>query len=161
MIEYSPWIAKTLENVIYFTIRLYRTLMIIFWTWIFKIKIHIKIHITQQASFTMRTSIYGNIFRVNDPLCGNSPVSSLHKGQWRGSLVFLFYLRLNKRLSKQSRCRWFETPLCSLWRHCNAWLLIGWHLWCQPIKGRVWNVMLIEMAFNMKVLSNPWSKTQL
>ena len=28
--------------------------------------------------------------------------------------------RLNKRLSKQSRCRRFETPWCSLWRHCNA-----------------------------------------
>ena len=31
-----------------------------------------------------------------------------------------FDLRLNKRLSKQSRRRWFETPSCSLWRHCNA-----------------------------------------
>ena len=32
-----------------------------------------------------------------------SAVNSLHKGQWRGALMFLFYLRLNKRLSKQSR----------------------------------------------------------
>ena len=24
--------------------------------------------------------------------------------------LWFFYLRLNKRLSKQSRCRWFETP---------------------------------------------------
>ena len=30
-----------------------------------------------------------------------------------------FDLRLNKWLSKQSRCRWFETTSCSLWRHCN------------------------------------------
>ena len=29
--------------------------------------------------------------------------------------------RLNKRLSKHSICRWFETLSCSLWRHCNAW----------------------------------------
>ena len=32
---------------------------------------------------------------------------------------------LNKRLSKQSIRRWFETPSCSLWRHCNgtcAWI---------------------------------------
>ena len=29
-------------------------------------------------------------------------------------------LRLNKRFSKQSRHRWFETPSCSLWRHCNG-----------------------------------------
>ena len=28
-------------------------------------------------------------------------------------------LRLIKRLSKQSRGWWFETPLCPLWRHCN------------------------------------------
>ena len=32
----------------------------------------------------------------------------------------LFYLRLNKRLSKQSWGWWFETPSCSLWRHCNV-----------------------------------------
>ena len=30
-----------------------------------------------------------------------------------------FYLRLNKRLSKQSRRQWFETPSRSLWRRCN------------------------------------------
>ena len=29
-----------------------------------------------------------------------SPMYSLHKGQWRGALVFLFYLRLNKRWTK-------------------------------------------------------------
>ena len=37
-----------------------------------------------------------------------------------------FDLRLNKRLSKQSRHRWFETPSCSLWRHFND---IGTYLW--------------------------------
>ena len=31
-----------------------------------------------------------------------------------------FDLRLNKRLSKQSRHLWFETPSHSLWRHCNT-----------------------------------------
>ena len=31
-----------------------------------------------------------------------------------------FTLRLNKQLSKQSIRRWFETPSCSLWRHCNG-----------------------------------------
>ena len=30
-----------------------------------------------------------------------------------------FDLRLNKRLSKQSRRRWSEKPSSSLWRHCN------------------------------------------
>ena len=31
-----------------------------------------------------------------------------------------FDLCLNKRLSKQSKRRWFVTPLPSSWRHCNA-----------------------------------------
>ena len=31
-----------------------------------------------------------------------------------------FELGLNKRLSKQSRWRWFETPSRSSWRHCNV-----------------------------------------
>ena len=30
-----------------------------------------------------------------------------------------FDLCLNKRLSKQSCCWWFETPSLPLWRHCN------------------------------------------
>ena len=30
-----------------------------------------------------------------------------------------FDLHLNKRLRKQSWGWWFETPWCSLWRHCN------------------------------------------
>ena len=38
-----------------------------------------------------------------------------HKGQWRGALICAW-----TRLSKQSRCRWFETPSHSLWRHCNV-----------------------------------------
>ena len=29
-------------------------------------------------------------------------------------------LHLNKQLGEQSRRRWFETPLRSLWRHCNV-----------------------------------------
>ena len=48
-----------------------------------------------------------------------SPVNSPHKGQWRGALM-IFYLRLNKRLSKQSWGWWFETLSRSLWRHRNA-----------------------------------------
>ena len=46
-----------------------------------------------------------------------------------------------KRLSKQSRRRWIETPSCSLWRHCNneyASEIIGsgnglWHVCHQAI----------------------------
>ena len=61
-------------------------------------------------------------FSAQLALCaGNSsvPVNSPHKGQWRGALMFFFYLRLNKRLSKQPWGWWFETPSWSLWRHFN------------------------------------------
>ena len=48
------------------------------------------------------------------------PANSAHKGQWHEALLF-FYLRLNQQLSKQWRRRWFETPSCSVWRHCNEY----------------------------------------
>ena len=43
-----------------------------------------------------------------------SPVNSPHRGQWRGAWVL--YLHLDRRLSKQSRRWWFETPSRPLWR---------------------------------------------
>ena len=49
-----------------------------------------------------------------------SPVTSPHKGQLRGALIFFFDLRLNKRLSKQSWGWWFETQSRPLWRHSNG-----------------------------------------
>ena len=36
------------------------------------------------------------------------------------SFDVLFDLRLNKRLSKQSRGWWFDTLSCPLWRQCNG-----------------------------------------
>ena len=53
-----------------------------------------------------------------------SPVESHRKGQWRGDFGIFFGLPLNKWLSKQWRRRWFETPLCSLWRHCK-WIFFS------------------------------------
>ena len=53
---------------------------------------------------------------------GNSPVpGELHSQRpvTRSFDVF-FDLRLNKRLSTQSRYWWLETPWSSLWRHCNV-----------------------------------------
>ena len=54
-----------------------------------------------------------------------SPVNSPHKGQWRGALMFFFYLRLNKRLRKQSWGWWFETPSRPSWHHRNGKLAIA------------------------------------
>ena len=56
---------------------------------------------------------------------GNSPVSGEFPAQRPVTRSFDVYfdLRLNKRLSKQSWGWWFETPSCSLWRHCNVLVL--------------------------------------
>ena len=56
-------------------------------------------------------------------LCaGNSAVTGEFPAQRPVTRSFdvLFDLRLNKRLSKQSRGQWFDMPLGSLWRHCNV-----------------------------------------
>ena len=55
-------------------------------------------------------------------LCaGNSPVTGEFPTQRPETRSFdvLLDLRLNKCLSKQPWGWWSETPLCSLWRHCN------------------------------------------
>ena len=71
----------------------------------------------------MMTSSNGNIFRVTFTLW----VEFI--GDWRIPLTkasdpelwcFLWSAPEKKRLSKQSRRRWFETPSCSLWHHCNG-----------------------------------------
>ena len=61
------------------------------------------------------------------------------------SFDVFFDLRLNKRLSKQPWGWWFETPSCSLGRHCNVyslwklWMLIP-HLrdWMRPWRRLLW-----------------------
>ena len=70
----------------------------------------------------MMTSSNGNIFRVTGPLWEESTDHRwipLTKPVTRSFDVF-FDLRLNKRLIKQSRRRWFETPSRLLWRHRNV-----------------------------------------
>ena len=77
-----------------------------------------------QGGRIMMTSPNGNIFRVTGHLCGEftgqRPVTR--------SFDVFFHLHLNERLSKQSWGWWFETPSCSLWRHCNdrSYRLIPW-----------------------------------
>ena len=56
-------------------------------------------------------------------LCaGNSPVTGEFPSQRPVTRSFdvFFDLRLDKRLSKNSRRRWFETQSRSFWRHCNV-----------------------------------------
>ena len=64
----------------------------------------------------------GNISRVTGPLRGEFtghrwiPRTKASDAElW----CFCFFLRLNKRLSKQWWGWWFETPSRPLWRYCN------------------------------------------
>ena len=68
------------------------------------------------------TSSNGNIFRVTGPLCGEFTGPGefpTQRAVTRNFDVF-FDLRLNKRLSKQPRGWWFETPSWSFWRQCHV-----------------------------------------
>ena len=69
----------------------------------------------------MMASSNGNIFRVTGPLCGEftGPGEFPSQRLVTRSFDVFFDLRLNKRLSKQPRCWWFETLSWSLWRHRN------------------------------------------
>ena len=71
----------------------------------------------------MMTSSNGNFFRVTGPLWREStghrwiPFTKARDAEW----WCFFDLRLNKRLNKQPRRRWFETPSHPLWRDCNKY----------------------------------------
>ena len=69
----------------------------------------------------MMMSLNGNNSALLALCEGNSPITGEFTSQRPVTRSFdvFFYLRLNKRLRKPSRHRWFETPLCSIWRHCN------------------------------------------
>ena len=92
---------------------------------------------------------------------GNSPVPGEFPSPRPVTRSFdiFFDLWLNKRLSKQSWGWWFETPSCSLWRHCNVacqlvrlreWLMVMWQACIYiesvlPIRGDTqvpWNMQL-------------------
>ena len=53
---------------------------------------------------------------VSSPVIGEFPTQ--RPVTW--SFEVFFDLRRNKLLNKQSWGLWFETPSCSLWRHCNG-----------------------------------------
>ena len=82
-------------------------------------------------SITVMTPLNGNKSGLL-ALCGGTP--SVTDGfpssqrQVTHSFDVFFDLRLNKRLSKQSRRLWFETPSPSLWLHCND-IYLTWTSW--------------------------------
>ena len=94
---------------------------------------------------TMMTSLNGSIetFSALLTLCaGNSPVTGELPTQRPVTRSFdvVYDLRLNQLLSKQWRCRWFETPTCPLWRHCNAYMN-------RRLSG-VWKTLMSSLMFS-------------
>ena len=99
-------------------------------------------------SHYIMTASDGNIFRVTGSLWGEStgyrwiPLTKASDAK-----IWYFYLRLNKRLSKQSRRRWFETPSRSLWRHYN----VG-----DPVMVRIicwkWTISVSRLSHGKHVL---------
>ena len=75
------------------------------------------------------------------PVCeGNPPVTGRFPSQWPVTRFVVFFdLRMNKRLSKQSRSRWFETPLRSLWCHCNFFSRSRQTFWMTSSVSQIWH----------------------
>ena len=96
-------------------------------------------------------------------LCaGNSPATGEFPAQRPVTRSFdvFFDLRMNKRLSKQSWGWWFETPSCSIWRHCNAgkiisiaWFLIFWRLICLCRQDIIGHDLIGQRAWHRAWLS--------
>ena len=83
--------------------------------------------LSTSRSGSMMTSSNGHLFCVTGLLWGESTGHRWIPSQRPVTQSFdvFFDLRLNKQLSKQWRRRWFETPLCSSWRHCNVRINTG------------------------------------
>ena len=66
----------------------------------------------EKSVLCMMTSSNGNIFGVTGHLCGEFPVNSPHKGQWRGALMFsLICAWINS---------WANNREAGDWRHHRA-----------------------------------------
>ena len=65
----------------------------------------------------MMAASNGNVFRVPSPLWREFTGHRWIPFTKTSDVDVFFNLRLNKRLSKPSRRRWFQTPSRSLWRH--------------------------------------------
>ena len=83
------------------------------------------------------------------PVIGDFP----SQRQVTQSFAVLFDLRLNKRLSKQSRRMWFETPSSSLWRHCHANITGIW-----SSNELVWFEQRGDISVLAGVLPHNWSR---
>ena len=73
------------------------------------------------------------------------------------SFGVFFDLRLNKRSNKQSWGSWFETPSCSLWRHCNDPACI-WSTWGPSITILVYTYAYVSASIRGHLMDSyrPW-----
>ena len=80
-------------------------------------------HVYFTGTVCMMTSSNGDISALLAICAGNSPVPGEFPAQRPVTRSFDVFsdLRLNKRLSKQSRGCWFETLSRPLWRHRNVY----------------------------------------
>ena len=85
----------------------------------------------------MMTLSNGSISALLALCAENSPVPGEFPSQRPVTQSFdaFFDLRLNKRLSKQSRGWWFETLSRPLWRHRNVYLIGPWWRYMVSIKA--------------------------
>ena len=103
-------------------------------------------HRVHHSTFHMVTSSNGNIFRVTALWAGNSPVTGEFPSQnpVTQSFDISFDLGMNKRLSKQSRRWWIETPSRSLWLHCYKNMSLSRSVVLLPALGcSRWNSSLV------------------
>ena len=107
----------------------------------------------------MMTSSNGNILSVAGHLCGEftGPRWIPRTKASDAELWCFFYLRLNKRLSKQSWGWWFETLSHPLWRHCNAEVpqRVGPSWGESKFNGDRW-IPLTNGQYNAEGVSIPW-----
>ena len=99
----------------------------------------------------MITSSNGNIFRVTGHLCGefNSQRWIPYTKASDAELWYLFDLRPNKRLRKQSWGWWFETPSRQLWRQCNGGLFPHKNRFSVIKISTSWGRLIIVMVIPM------------
>ena len=101
------------------------------WDWYFKLSYRFEHNRTKHNTcWRHQMETFSALLAI---CAGNSPVNGEFPAQRPVTRSFdvFFELRLNKRLSKQSRGWWFETLSRPLWRHCNEnHLQILWGMLC-------------------------------
>ena len=77
-----------------------------------------------------------------------------------GTRSFDVFFDLNDRLCKQLRRRCFETPSCSLWRHCNVVLLFKSFTFVELSLARYGTKNVSRVSFDYCITLKWWMKFQ-